>query len=327
MNAHRVYVLSASVAVAAGCSLITTPRAEFSVPDSGAQLDGALRDAGDARVPESCDDPDSRCGPPVPAGWFGPVVVVTGSGDGEAPRCPSVAPTSEFTARSGLTAEPAECGCGCADPGEGAMGCSNVNISPSCTLSINHVSVPAGGCTTHASTASDAPWRGAESTFMALGECDPEPTVSIPPPRWSASHRACSFGEAVPCPGGLCAPTLADNERLCIFVDGDVSTCPAGFPLLLITAEGVDDGRGRSACACGPPEGTCDGYVQRVSACGSLALLYDTIPLGACATTIGPQDAGGVAGVFSPTGSCAPQPVSPTGTATLARVRTVCCEI
>lgn len=316
------WTLAAAIALT-GCSILND---EFSFETMDASVDGSL-DAGpsDDANPSSCTGTTSRCGPSVPSGWSGPIVLVTGAGDGEAPPCPSTAPTSEFTARSDLMAAPAECGCTCADPDASVMDCSDVSISPSCTLITSAIVVPAGGCTDHASTSSDAPWRVSESTFMALGGCDPEPTISIPSPTWGASHRACSFGEPEACGDGVCTPPLGEEDRLCVFTDGDVSTCPPDFPFELITAEGIDDGRGCSTCECGPLEGTCDGHVQRVSRCMPPNLLYDSIPLGTCAMTLGPQDAMGIAGVFSPTGSCAPRPVTPIGDATLASVRTVCC--
>ena len=233
MMPAAVLLVSSTVSTAS-CSLVTTHDAHFtdaSVQDADAS---SHRDAGhDSGPRERCTEPGLECRPPAPSGWSGPIVLVTGSGDSDAPPCPSVAPTSKFTTHSGLTADPANCGCTCANPDPSVMGCSGVNISPSCGILINGVTVPSGGCTTHASTASDAPWHVAESTFMALGECNPQPTVSVPPPTWSASHRACSFGEPVPCAHGVCAPAaLADGERFCVFVEGtDVSNLSPGVPV------------------------------------------------------------------------------------------------
>ncbi|MEM9188073.1 MAG: hypothetical protein AAGF12_02765 [Myxococcota bacterium] len=267
---------------------------------------------------------DFDCVANAPAGWMGPVILVTDTPD-IIPDCPSDAPMSEFAARSGLTAPDAECQCTCDSPAE--LSCTPVSLySGTACLPMGmseQATVESQMCETFSVVIAGRNWRASESSVVA-GDCNPNPTQVVPPSTWQASHRACSFGTPSACGPGICAPALETGERLCVYVTGDSATCPAGFEDRIITGEGVADDRRCEDCECGPFEGTCNGDILVSANCDLISTRIATIPLGTCGTYDIPGSAAARGG-FTPSGGCTPQGGSRAGTAAPAIPRTVCC--
>ena len=340
-----------------GCSLVLDPsdygggldsdvprdaQADARVPDTGPPADaGPPRDSGppvDAGLPADSGPPVDAgsdtcetgftCAPAAPSGWNGPFVVVSGPGTAAAPPCPSNAPATEFVARSGMNAPAATCGCGCDEPAGSQLNCgtSTLRTASNCiVIGTTHVVVATGSCQSISSLPSSGVWQATSSAFSATGGCDPDPTETVPPVSWAMAHRTCGFGAADTCAGGLCAPTPASGQRVCVFVAGETS-CPAGYPNLIEMAEDATDDRACSACTCGDIEGSCSGELGLASSCGSLPTAYASIPVGGCVSASSHPTPHRLYGSFSPSGSCTPSSVSSTGAATPTTPRTVCCR-
>lgn len=294
----------------------------------GGERDGGRRDAGDGDGGDpGCTEAGFTCAPDAPAGWSGPIVFLTGPGADAAPACPGTAPATEFTTQSGLTADPATCGCDCTPPPSGQLSCGTVTIrtASSCfALGSTHDTIARGQCKSISGMPDSGAWQASSSTLSSTGTCTADPDTSVPPVAWDSSHRACGFGEPAACDTGVCVPSLEAGQRLCVYVDGD-ATCPPAFPESLSTAEDVADDRGCSACSCGAVEGSCTGSVVLADGCGGLPLARASIPVGGCVASDAYPLPHALHGNFSPSASCPPSAVSATGDAVPQTIRTVCC--
>ena len=300
------------------------------VSDAGLPPDAShTPDAGSHDGGGGCSAPDQSCIPSVPAGWSGPVLLLSSSGDMAPAACPDFAPSTAFVAHSGLTAPSASCGCDCAEPSASQMSCGPVTVrSTSTCFSISGSSVIAtvgqDSCNSvSGGMPSSGQWTASASTFSATGGCDPQPRVDVVPIQWDASHRGCGFGAPPSCGGGVCAPAPQSGQRLCVYVEGE-ATCPPDYPAALSTAEDVNDARDCSACTCGDIDGACSGSVAFTNGC-SIPLLYAAISLAGCTAASAQPLPHYLQANFSPSGSCPPNPVSPTGAAEPTGTRTVCC--
>lgn len=344
---------SVLLVLVAGCTALKpgTDRGDGSLPgadagdagrrrDAGERVDSGPFDGGDGGETDpdsgpdggsdSCPDPTFSCGPTVPSGWNGPIILISGDGSGTPPACPSTAPVNAFTTRSGLDAPPAVCGCACAAPSASDMSCGAVVLTStsSCTVGGTERAIVAqGACFEISALPTTGWWRAFNSTFSASGTCAPQPSIEVPRLSWAASHRGCGFGTPASCGSeGVCVPPRAAGERLCVHVEGD-ATCPSEFPDRIATAETVDDGRSCSACSCGSITGSCAGAIRVVSGCSGTTSLLATIPVGGCveARSLGPSPTQLVSGGFTPSGTCSPSTVGSVGAALPRVLRTVCC--
>lgn len=285
----------------------------------------------------SCD-PTTPCSS-APGGWDGPVVLVTGTQD-DPPNCPAVAPTTNFTAFSGLSIDDPTCGCDCEDVPASALTCGNVEVGQSsgsttvCAEPISSVRGVAvwGQCTDMDAVLSSPGgpplwWLVGSSEFGATAECAPQDTANFPEPRWDATHVACDL--PADCDGGgACVPELGAGQRLCVYIDGEVD-CPGAFPERLSTASGVEDTRSCSACTCGPVTGTCTGTITLHDGGCNGGLPQEEIELGVdtcnAAQSHSMQSMRVNADIVPSGGSCEPSTSTPQGAAVELGIRTICC--
>lgn len=335
-------------ALLAGCSLALDPsRHQGGRSDSGPGVDGGIRDGGgdDADTPDGGGGSDAgdggtvpscagglTCEPGAPAGWTGPIVLLTGPGDGTAPSCPATAPTTAFTTRSAMTAAPADCDCACTPPPSGTMSCGSgtlqTNGNSFCVaLGTNHSTVADGECRSISSLPSTGRWQVTSPPFSTSASgCTPVPSTTLPPVAWGASHRGCGIATPTACGDAqVCLPPRESGERLCVYVEGE-ATCPAAFPVPLATAEGSTDGRSCTACTCGAIDGSCGGGISVISSCsgGGSTILYADVGVGACTPAVSAATPHAFAN-FTPTATCPPSTTAPAGEVTPTTVRTVCC--
>lgn len=353
-----------AICALAGCSVVLDPSRH---QDGAGDVDGGTRDAGggddggggpadggssdggggDAGGDDDGGGPDDggtdagppcpgalTCEPAAPLGWNGPIVLVTGAGDAAPPGCPAMAPVTAFTARSGLDAPDATCGCTCTPPSAGQMSCGSAQVTShtqmGCiTVGINRGSVANGGCMQLSSLPDTGYWSVSMPSFSTSASgCTPAPEVTVPAPSWNASHRGCGFGTPTSCGSEqVCVPPRADGERLCVWVEGD-SACPAAFPARVETAEDVTDTRTCSECTCGSITGSCGGSVSLASGCGGGGshVLYARLNVSSCAAAVaGTPPSAYASGSYTPTASCPPSTPAPTGSTSLTTPRTVCC--
>lgn len=335
-------------ALLAGCSLALDPsRYQGGDGGSGDGVDGGPRDGGggDADAPEDGGGSDAgdggtvpscsgglTCEPGAPAGWSGPIVLVTGPGDAAAPSCPATAPSTAFTTRSAMTAAPADCGCACTPPSAAAMSCGSgtlqtIGSSFCAALGTNHSTLADGECRSIPSLPTSGRWTVSSPPFSTSATgCTPAPSTTLPPITWGASHRGCGIGTPVGCGDAqVCVPPREAGERLCVYVDGDAA-CPPAFPVSLATAEDATEGRSCSACSCGAIEGSCGGAINIASSCagGGGTILYASVGVGSCTVPVSAPTPYASAN-FVPTATCPPSATAPTGEVTPTTVRTVCC--
>lgn len=338
LDTRSSLALGLALGLISSCTLVVDPGPlQGGPPETGPDApradagDDAGRDAGaDADPPEpidggSCAAPFT-CRPATPPGWNGPIVLVSGPGAAAAPICPGSAPTTAFVTRSGWSGEPATCRCACADPSAAQLTCSAASLrtSSSCSGGSTHTTVAANQCKSISALPSTGSWLASAVTFTGAGTCAPQPTVATPPVEWAEAHRGCASGPPIACAGGICAPSVEEGQRLCVYIEGEAS-CPIGFAERILTAEDVLDERGCSACTCGAVEGACTGAVQITSACSGTPTLHASIPLGGCTSARAAAGTHHLRGAFSASGSCPASAVSPEGELTPQQVRTVCC--
>ncbi len=298
--------------------------------DAGPDHDAAPDDAGSTDAGSdagpSCPT-DLVCAPAAPAGWTGPIVLVSGSGAAAAPACPGGAPATAFTTRSGLTAADATCGCSCAAPPSGTMSCGTGTLRTSGSMCLTIGSTIAtfanGECRSLPGLPSSGNWTLSRPAFTSTGACAPSPATTVPPVVWDASHRACGFGTPTACgASSVCVPSRAAGQRLCVYVDGDAA-CPSGFPDLVSTADDATDTRGCSACTCGSVSGSCGGAVDIANGCPG-TILTARVSVAGCVAASPTTGVSGTA-TFTASGACPPSSPAPTGGVVPTTPRTVCC--
>lgn len=176
---------------------------------------------------------------------------------------------------------------------------------------------------------------------VAAGTCTPTPqTPTIEPISWNGVGEACSAAAATDLgcnPGAVCLPKPpAPFHGLCIYQDGDASTCPPGqFSKKHLFYGGATDGRKCSDCSCGASAGaSCSAQVTIYSdttknTCShAVATLNVSTSGGDCQPLTGNPAAVARKAVFTtPTGGgCAASGGQPSGTATPTTPRTYCCQ-
>lgn len=266
----------------------------------------------------SGSDSSSACGgvcaDQIPQGWEGPLEVATGA---SASTCSGSWAGPATTLSSGLSAQPAVCGCSCGPPTD--VSCS-ISVTPgdaSCTAIGASSTYSAGSCVTTDYTSLLG------SPQASGGSCAPNPSTTLPPVTWSTAIQSCQPAAAAAgsCTGsGVCLPTLDANFALCIQQAGDVP-CPSGaYGSKLVAYEGVSDSRGCASCTCGGASGV---------SCGGTWITYSS---GSCSTSTGSNGLSGCepggAGAYSATtsgGSCVASTPQATGTATASGPITFCC--
>ncbi len=303
-------------------------------PDTGPQPDtGTPEDAGaDAWVGVDAATPDAGPVCPsglecqaAPAGWNGPVVVVHGTGD-TAPACPG-GTSQAFFSHTGVTADPASCGCACGPAPVGTCaGTVQIQSSSQCNVGGTVVATVGTSCVTLPN--SGTKWTAIEPAYTGVaGGCTPNPTTSVPPLGWMASYRGCGVASPMGCGIDLvCAPILTGGQQLCVWSTDTNAVCPSAYPNRIDVSDGADDTRGCSACNCGNPVGHCTGNIALSQGCAG-GLLGD-LAIGACIDRVVPPtgSVGAHIETLTPSASCTASAVSATGSATLMGNRAVCCR-
>lgn len=249
------------------CTGMTCMDAGSDAADDGGQ------DAGDGGP--ACE---GACVPLAPLSWQGPALVWVGP-VGAAPGCPDDAPVqglaSGYHGLDGLDAGPASCGaCSCAGADGGCAlpehmtasntGCDGGGAPVPVQLPFDPPPAWDGGCSSF-DKIQPAPCpgpgciRSVTSDPLTLTEsCAPEtaPASPTPPAGFSTDAVAC-LGVTYPTcgdPGLTCAP-IGASFRTCIFQLGQGEACPDSYPMPLLVAEGLDDKRACTPCACAPAAG------------------------------------------------------------------------
>ncbi len=339
-------LFASAIVSAMGCSLVLSP-SRRQASDAGVldtpSVDAPLADTPSVDAPRDVDPtvdtgPDAgsdggaacpadlECAPAAPAGWSGPVVLVSGAGDAAPPACPSTAPSTAFATRSGASAAPTTCNCSCTPPATGlTCGSATLGRSTSSCLTIpTAIATLADGECRGVTMPNTGGWTVSRPPFSAPGtSCTAVPATVIPPVTWTASHRGCGFGTPTSCgAAAACAPTRLTGQRLCVYVDGEAS-CPSSFPDQLSTAEDVTDTRGCAACSCGGVTGMCSGSVTLTNGCPG-TLFVSEVSVAGCTAAFSTSGVSATAD-YTATASCPPNAPSPTGTTVPTTTRTVCC--
>jgi hypothetical protein len=250
--------------------------------DGDGEGDGEGDGDGDGESGEGDGDGDDGCPPnftcadPIPNGWSGPAVRVTGDDPDNLPACQGNYPDETAVGGAGLTAPAASCTeCLCGAPAD--VDC----VPPEVYL----FSDPNNDC-----------WGDPDLTFQLLGHdqckvfgmfaagdesanseavlpepgtgaCDAqggEPTVA--PAEWSEQVRVCGGGTgSEACGAGTCvpAPISPFAQGICIWRDGE-RDCPSeDYPARSVVYGSLDDQRGCSPCTCDDPTGAeCEAFIE-----------------------------------------------------------------
>jgi hypothetical protein len=177
-----------------------------------------------------------------------------------------------------------------------------------------------------------------ENTFASIKYYPPEvspctPITGMEPmstaATWKMIARACVAGDAGPQPE---EPPPGFSQ--CVFLEGEASACPAGYPEQWTFYGGFEADLGCTPCTCDPPEGSdcmvkfssysvpnCDGGIN-----GGWVWLGD----GGCITTSDGFMKSGIASMDATMeidlpGSCAPAGGQPIGQSAPTTPRTFCC--
>ena len=271
---------------------------------------------------EDCGGSD-RCAA-APEGWDGPGLLLEGASP---PACGQDLPES-IDAFSELTADPAECTCGC-EPAAADCGALRVdNVEPPCQGAQGSSLLPmAEQCVELGFVA--GPLRGEFPDPKPAAGCTPQAEVERPAPTWGSTLRLCvGSGDQASCEdGAVCVPQAGNDGRLCVRRSGN-HECPAEYPEELAAFAGHEDTRDCS-CACGEPLAvTCtaivDFYDELDCSGGELATLQTGDPNcadGDSATHARSRTPVTAGGECTPTG-----PGEPTGSVSPSDPVTICCE-
>jgi hypothetical protein len=231
----------------------------------------------------------------------------------------------------------ASCDCDCSEPSN--MNCpSTVDIRRKAanqppytcafpTVAAPYLSVASGSCTP---TLLDGYSYGVFARDFTSGSCTPQPTTDIEPARWTRRIIACETNDREPagCDSGEhCVPELVTPlETWCVYRAG-IHDCPTGaYSQQTIYYEDFDDGRSCSACTCGTPTGSCEGYVDFMTGTGCGTARVERVELGACfELNNGPAGVKATPGPVIAAGECPRSGGELQGSVTLQGGVTVCC--
>jgi hypothetical protein len=277
------------------------------------------------------------CAPVVPSGWVGPFALY--AGPNPSPVCGANFISAGLDGHAGLTAPPDTCACGCGSAT--GVQCSSPALTfyasmATCTLGTTcaGVTLTEGACTRLDMSTSCllGVFMSLPGSTPSLGSCPGLGTTTAAPLAWTTNARACAVSQPTSpadcAAGSPCVPAPGAPYRagLCIEQSGDVSCPAAGYTTKSLYYGGVDDTRGCSGCTCGSVTGaSCSGSVtQFMSADAGCSTAQITYPLGQTCDPL--QQPADVRLTLTPAGgSCAPNPVTPTGSATPSKAMTFCC--
>jgi hypothetical protein len=266
--------LASSIFVLFGCAAVDTesPGAAFEAEPIDPVLDLVEPDG----EPLAACPVGQQCAPPIPAGWSGPVTMVTDpTGD---VACPDEMPVQLELGFRDLEVDAMSCGCSCSRPKNltcdadlilrttSAVDCSDLTV-----FNPTKVRIPVG------TTVDLRPLNGIGTTWfrdpndgplpdVTGGECTPRASHSFPEPELFDPILLCGADSDTPesCDrDGSCLPEMADSSApICIYQEGDVD-CPAASPFTerTVSYRDFEDTRACSDCSCGTPTGE--------SACGA----------------------------------------------------------
>jgi hypothetical protein len=316
----------------AGCegAVLPGPRDCRSSDDN--DCDGEADDRRDAECP-CASGGTHQCVADAPAEWSGPMALAEGAAS-SAPSCTATGYERQVLSLFGMLDEgSAACGCGCSDPAN--MNCPmTVDIrrklatAPfTCLLATSYVNVESGSCT---GTLADGYLYGPTAPTFSSGNCTPQPTADIETARWSRRMVACETneGDRAGCSSGeQCLPDLvAPLLSFCIYRTG-AHDCPSGaYTERTIYYEDFADGRSCTACSCGAPTGSCEGYVDFRTGSGCGSSLVERVEFGGCIQLDGSQT--GVKAMVGPItaqGDCVPSGGLLQGSVSVQGAVTVCC--
>lgn len=289
--------------------------------------------------PEDAADACAEC-LVVPDGFAGPVALFEAELAVMLPSCSGHYGGETTDLVAGLKEQPASCAfCSCKADASCTPG--DVTLSPNADCSEGSLSsMPERGCgpltippagATHLSIS-----RGTGTTV-----CEPSGggVSASSPPAFAKSARACGMAAQTLCePEGLCAASLPDEARLCVFATDTSLPCPAAMPHEVSYSRGYDDGRGCGPCECEISGDTECSYVSVVRAnatCGDDGTLSSDTDGGgtSCTPLTFALDEAAVASIKVDFGAvsaatCKPTRLmpEPTGAVTLKDAVKVCCK-
>jgi hypothetical protein len=271
--------------------------------DGGVHADGGGDAIGIGRDSGGDDGGLVDAGPPPapPPGWS-----LVESSWSKGAVCGSDWAGGASTLHDGLQADPAACGCACDAPT--GVTCDATLDYWACNHQFGTDPATSGQC-----LGASAVGTPIDTLTAKGGSCAANATTTVPPIGWTNDVTTCGASATI----GSVDPSF----RACAKRDGDVA-CPADWPDKFIESTGADDTRGCSACSCGSPSVACGGVVNYYSdgACGTFVNSV-AAPTSACVGI-----AGSAKWIASPSGSCPPSPVTPTGDASPTGAVTLCCR-
>jgi hypothetical protein len=288
-----------------------------------------------------CQNAGYTCAAAPPNGWTGPVAFWEAM-NMMPPACSGNYNSVSVDTNSGLSAQPAQCGCSCGFPqnqtcpsATGAVYDGNGSCAIPCSGNFN---VPTNnGCVNFGCSPSSGFTSALVPKFAASGgTCSANGSSTVPPATWTNNARTCAYGVATE-QGGCMANNVcvgaAPNSFAgpCVVQAGDLA-CPQSYPNKHLEYGGVSDSRGCTQCTCGLTPGTCTGSVIFYAGMNCGGNVTGVFALGGpCSTVTGgglnPISAGTVNGGYTVQGgSCNSNGSSPQGSATPAMPSTICCK-
>ncbi len=266
--------------------------------------------------------PGAQCVPPAPAGWEGPVALVSGTVD---KQCGTDWPIVNVYNIGPINAPNASCTCSCSAPQGGACSAGIVSYSSGNCMIANGGGSIAGACTVipNANVQSYI-FHGAPS---GAATCSPVFSASVPAASFAGTSSICAGAQLAQggcADGSLCAPPLPAgvSSRMCVYTPGDVACPDPNYSLRTVVYQGLDDSRGCSACTCGPAQLTgCSGTVPVYGDTSCVSILQNA----SLETCYGGTFGGIGAPALTATGMCLASGSSPQGAATPTGAITACC--
>lgn len=285
-------------------------------------LDRSYADA-DAGGGAGACDPGNVCAPPAPDGWQ-----LEAYHPSARPGC---APgyTAPSDVEEGIVAPDATCDCSCTlTPPSCDVGSMSftAGTDTACTNRATlALSAAASSCTLVSSSfnVKNSESFSVSGPAPAGGSCAPSVAKSVAPPSPSSLGQLCMPAQppSGACSGGACLPDPSPF-RLCVSQVGRAA-CPSGYPIEHEVGAHVADTRD-CACGCSFDAGKCE---------GTATFFYDTactknptaIPVdGDCHDASATNKVSAYTYAPMSTAACTPTG-GPTGAATFADARTVCC--
>ncbi len=194
-----------------------------------------------------------------PDGWNGPVLVDEAA-IGTSSPCVS---GEAFSARTGLTAGPAECGCECVPP---QIDCSQQAAWLSAAPTEDCVSTLQEDLAIGCNDTDDYDYDlymsfTAVDPDLSRESCTPLPSEFLPDFEWEQEVRGCEIpGDSADCgTNGRCFNFQASPGDVCVWQEGDLP-CPAGsFESRTVAFRDAVDERRCGACECSSVVGGCVG--------------------------------------------------------------------